>query len=70
MIFHYFQVLQEIINLSFSKKYSYKNLKTKKNIVIVIGVGGSILGSKAIYSVLTTTKLKKKFIFIDNLSER
>ena len=44
-----------------------KNFK-KFQIVIVIGMGGSILGAKAIYSFLKH-KIKKEFIFIDNLDE-
>ena len=50
------------------KKNILQKFKNKKNIVIV-GVGGSILGSKAIYSFLQD-KIKKKFHFLDNLSER
>jgi len=62
----------EIINsLKKSYKYSYdKNIILKfKNIptVILIGMGGSILGAKSIYSFLKF-KIKKKFIFIDNYS--
>ena len=49
-------------NLKFQ---SYKKFKT----VIIIGMGGSILGAKAIYSFLRH-KIKKKFIFIDNLDEQ
>ena len=50
------------------KKNILQKFKNKKNIVIV-GVGGSILGSKAIYSFLQD-KIKKKIHFLDNLSER
>ena len=46
---------------------NYKNFKKFKTIII-IGMGGSILGTKAIYSFLKH-KIKKKFIFIDNLDE-
>ena len=51
-------------------KYSYtkaqiKNLK-KKTFFRLIGMGGSILGAKAIYKFLQD-KTKKKFVFIDNL---
>ena len=57
---------------SFSKKFSY-NFKIKdlnkfkkfKNIAIV-GMGGSILGSEAIYCFLKE-KIKKKLIFIDDV---
>ena len=34
--------------------------------IILIGMGGSVLGANAIYSFLKT-KIKKKFIFIDNI---
>ena len=44
------------------KKFSkYKN-------IVVIGMGGSILGTKSIYSFLKT-KVKKKVFFFDNLDE-
>ena len=49
---------------SFSKKKIQK-LKKKKNFLL-IGLGGSILGSKAIYKFLSPKN--KKFTFIDNLS--
>ena len=63
---------EENIFYSFSKQFKF-NFKEKelakydrfKNIVIV-GMGGSILGSKAIYSFLKH-KIKKNFIFLDNL---
>ena len=71
--------LQSIINdkknnifLSLGKnyKYSFKTSKIKKykkfSNFRVIGMGGSILGTKAIYEFLNY-KIKKKFIFIDNL---
>ena len=41
-------------------------LVEKKNQVLVIGMGGSILGSKAIYKFLKPKN--KKFIFVDNIS--
>ena len=44
------------------KKFSkYKN-------IIIIGMGGSILGTKCIYSFFKS-KIKKKFYFLDNLDE-
>ena len=49
---------------TFSKKV-VKKLK-KINQVLVIGMGGSILGSKAIYNFLKPKN--KKFIFVDNIS--
>tara|TARA_B100000214_G_C23914658_1_gene603067 strand:- start:40 stop:1158 length:1119 start_codon:yes stop_codon:yes gene_type:complete len=51
-------------NFNFRDIKSFKKLKT----VIVIGMGGSILGTKAIYSFLKY-KIKKKFVFIDNLDQ-
>ena len=61
--------------LSFSKSYKYsysKKLvhKYKKFFNFrVIGMGGSILGAKAIFQFLNH-KVKKNFIFIDNLQNR
>ena len=54
-----------ISDIKFNKKYS--NLKKYKTIVI-IGMGGSILGTKAIHSFLKY-KIKKKLIFLDNIDE-
>jgi len=51
--------------LGYSKKL-VKSLR-KKNIILV-GMGGSILGAKALYSFLKR-KIKKNFFFLDNLSE-
>ena len=48
-------------NFNFEKLKKFKKFKT----IIIIGMGGSILGSKAIYDFLRF-KIKKKFIFIDN----
>jgi glucose-6-phosphate isomerase len=47
------------------KKSNLKKFKKFKSIVI-IGMGGSILGSKAIYSFLEN-RIKKEVIFLDNL---
>ena len=53
-----------------NSKYSFNFQSIKKfnkfRTVVVIGMGGSILGTKAIYSFLKH-KIKKKFVFIDNL---
>ena len=58
---------------SFSKKYEYhfdfKRIKKKYrtfNNVKIFGMGGSILGSEAIYSFLNH-KIKKNFLFVNNL---
>ena len=53
--------------LNYSKKL-VKILRKKKNIILV-GMGGSILGAKALYSFLKH-KIKKNFFFLDNLSEK
>ena len=60
---------------SFEKNYKFgyskklvRVLRKKKNIILV-GMGGSILGAKALYSFLKH-KIKKNFFFQDNLSER
>ena len=48
--------------------YNLKKIKkiTKKNSIKLIGIGGSILGSQAIYNFLRD-KIKKNFYFINNL---
>ena len=51
-------------NFIFRDIRSFKKFKT----VIIIGMGGSILGTKAIHSFLKH-KIRKKFIFIDNLDQ-
>lgn len=50
--------------------FSFRDIKKFKKFktVIVIGMGGSTLGTKAIYSFLKF-KIKKKFLFIDNLDQ-
>jgi glucose-6-phosphate isomerase len=47
------------------EKSSLKKFK-KYELIVLIGMGGSVLGAKAIYSFLKE-KIKKNFIFIDNL---
>ena len=61
----------EIINsLKTSYKYSFSQKLVKNynsiNILRIIGMGGSILGTKAIHSFLKN-KIKKKIFFIDDL---
>ena len=58
---------------SFTEKYNHSynrnkivKLRKKFSIINLIGMGGSILGSKAIYFFLKN-RIKKKFIFFDNL---
>ena len=50
--------------LNFDKNELSKFNKFKN--IAIIGMGGSILGTKAIYNFLST-KIKKKFLFYDNL---
>ena len=61
----------EIIkSLGLNYSYSYNKTKLKKfkrkKFFRIIGIGGSILGTKAIYCFLKK-KINKKFLFIDNL---
>ena len=61
----------EIIkSLGLNYSYSYNTTKLKKfkrkKLFRIIGIGGSILGTKAIYYFLKK-KINKKFLFIDNL---
>ena len=64
---------QTILSLGnkYKNKYSYKKLVNKidKLNVRIFGMGGSILGAKAIYDFLKD-KIKKKFFFIDNINEK
>ena len=62
---------QVINSLKLSYKYSYSNkflnkFKNKFSSIRFIGMGGSILGTKAIYSFLNS-QIKKKIFFFDNL---
>ena len=50
------------------KKYNLNNYKKFKKVVL-IGMGGSILGSKSIYNFLHH-KIKKEFFFFDNLDNK
>lgn len=55
-------------NENFKIRYNFKNIKkfNKFKTVVVLGMGGSILGAEAIYFFLKR-KIKKKFIFLNNL---
>ena len=57
------------LSKSYKDSFSKKNTKhfSKKFDYRVIGMGGSTLGAQAIYDFLKK-KIKKKFIFIDNLN--
>ncbi len=61
---------QVVTSLSKNYKNSYKKKKIKNYIknknIRIIGMGGSILGARAIYDFLKS-KIKKNFKFIDNL---
>ena len=61
---------QVVISLTKNYKYSYKKKTIKKyakfNNFRIIAMGGSILGAKTIYDFLKH-KIKKKFLFINNL---
>ena len=65
----YSSILKYFSNSKYN--YNFKNLKKFKkfNTILVIGMGGSILGSKAIYSFLKH-RIKKKFIFVDNIDHQ
>ena len=58
----------ESLKSSYKYSFSKKIIKKYKSIdsIQIIGMGGSILGSKAIFSFLYN-KIKKKIFFIDNL---
>ena len=64
------KILQSL-NTNYSDSYTRKSLSKYKNFknIRVIGMGGSSLGTKAIYSFLKH-KIKKKFIFFDNLQAK
>ena len=61
------QVIRSLLN-SYEDSFSKKNTKNfnKKFDYRIIGMGGSTLGAQAIYDFLKK-KIKKKFIFVDNL---
>ena len=74
-------LLKELINNNYSiiesMRNSYKDSFAKKKIskykkysnIVLIGMGGSILGAKAIYNFLGHKIKKKNFYFIDNFDE-
>ena len=53
------------LNFSTSSLSKFKKFKT----VVVVGMGGSILGSEAIYNFLKK-KIKKKYIFLNNIDNQ
>ena len=58
------------LSRKFEFNFKFKDLKKfqKFKTVVIIGMGGSILGAEAIYSFLKK-KIKKNFIFINNIDE-
>jgi len=65
----------EILNsfkTSYKDKFNNRLIKKlqKFKTTLLIGMGGSILGSKAIYNFLKKKNNNKKFIFIDNLNAK
>jgi len=64
-------MILESLSSSYQNSYSKKTISKIKNYknIRVIGIGGSILGTEAIYDFLKT-KIKKKFEFINNLESR
>ena len=52
------------LNFKIKDIVKFKKFKT----VVIIGMGGSILGSQAIYCFLKK-KIKKNFIFLNNINE-
>jgi len=61
-----FHLLSKKFKFGFKKSYLKKYRKFKR--VAIIGMGGSILGTKAIHCFLHH-KIKKSFLFLDNLDE-
>ena len=69
------KILKEDSEILKSSKKTYKNSYSKKTLlklkkfskITLIGIGGSILGSRSIYSFLRH-KIKKSFFFIDDLN--
>ena len=61
-----FHLFSKKFNLNFNHSDFTKFNKFKT--VVLIGIGGSALGAEAIYS-FCGDKIKKKFIFFDNLDQ-
>ena len=64
-------MILESLSSSYQNSYSKKTISKIKNYknIRVIGIGGSILGTEAIYDFLKP-KIKKKFEFVNNLESR
>ena len=61
---NFFQYFNKDYNLNFEKFKKFRKFKT----LVIVGMGGSILGTKAINSFLQF-KIKKDVIFLDNLDD-
>ena len=61
---NFFNMFSESFKLNFLNKDLKRFQKYKT--VVIIGMGGSVLGSEAIYEFLNT-RIKKKFFFLNNL---
>ena len=61
-----FHLLSKEFKFGFKKNFLKRYKKFNK--IVVVGMGGSILGTKAIYCFLQH-KIKKDFLFLDNLNE-
>ena len=61
-------IILDSLSTNYINSYSKKNISNSKNYkdIRVIGMGGSILGTEAIFDFLKT-KIKKQFKFINNL---
>ena len=68
LIFNYKKNVLSTLSKNYKNNFSFEILKKlkKKNYFRIIGMGGSILGAKAIYGFFKK-KIKKDFLFIDNL---
>ena len=64
------QILNSL-SKSYKDTYNKKDIQNYRNYsnIIIIGMGGSILGAKTIYSFLKE-KIKKNFFFIDNFNNK
>ena len=58
--------LNQSLSQTYQDKYDLKKIKGKKNFRL-IGMGGSVLGSQAIFNFLKK-KINKKFLFFNNLN--
>ena len=58
------------LSKNFKYNFNFEDLKKFKSFdeVVIIGMGGSILGAEAIYYFLKK-KIKKNFIFLNNIDE-